>query len=622
MGPVWTVQRLAYGLRRRAGLLARRTPATGWSPPRPETTSIRPLWNRQPGSPVTAPPSLTALRRGTTHLFGAEYDIGRPPRWRIDPVTGEEWPLHHWTKLDNLGGTDVKFVWELGRFGFVADLMRADVAGDTDAGAMYWSALHSFMADNPPNLGPHWMCGQETALRAMALLVGASTFAKPTTTHRDRSALVSLLEASASRIEANLSYARLQGNNHAINEALGLWLIGVLVPTLPRAARWEALGRRVVIEELDDQIADDGSYIQQSLRYHRFVLESCGLALAVGTATGRPWPATTVDRIRTAAEFLADLADPVSGRLPNYGSNDGAVLLPLHSCPDSDARPALALALAATRSDRSVGSGPWDELPMWLGLDPAPREAKPSPRRQVHSSGGGYATLLGEESWLATRAYRQDHRPAQADQLHVDLWWNGVNVIADPGTYRYNAAPPWRNALSSTAVHNTCTVDGADQMDRGANFLWLNRAHGSVESSVSSRIVMSHDGYRRLGVTHRRTVEHAAPDRWSVTDDILGAGVHDLGWTWLLPESELLELDTGHAELSCAAGAFTIGFAGPGTLTVARPTPHDADPRGWWSPTYGMRHAVTCLTVSWSGPLPARFVTEIRLGPEAGGTAG
>lgn len=100
---------------------------------------------------------------------------------------------------------------------------------------------------------------------------------------------------------------------------------------------------------------------------------------AVGSATGRPWPATTVDRIRKAAELLADLADPVSGRLPNYGSNDGAVLLPLHPCPDPDARPALALALTATRSDRSVGSGPWNELPIWVGLEPPSRDTHPSP---------------------------------------------------------------------------------------------------------------------------------------------------------------------------------------------------------------------------------------------------
>ncbi len=28
-------------------------------------------------------------------------------------------------------------------------------------------------------------------------------------------------------------------------------------------------------------------------------------------------------------------------------------------------------------------------------------------------------------------------RPAQMDQLHVDLWHKGINVLCDSGTYSY-----------------------------------------------------------------------------------------------------------------------------------------------------------------------------------------
>ncbi len=195
-------------------------------------------------------------------------------------------------------------------------------------------------------------------------------------------------------------------------------------------------------------------------------------------------------------------------------------------------------------------------------------------------------------------------------------------MIADPGTYRYNAAPPWRNALSSTTVHNTVTVDGADQMDRGSNFLWLTRAHGVIEAVDDRRIAMSHDGYRQLGVTHRRTVQLTGPNRWTVTDDVLGTGSHRLGWTWLLPECELSNLTPGRAALSCPAGALTLRLSGSPAPTIAHHAPDEADPRGWWSPIYGQRLRATCLTVSWSGLLPAQIVTEFDLDPELVETAG
>ena len=33
------------------------------------------------------------------------------------------------------------------------------------------------------------------------------------------------------------------------------------------------------------------------------------------------------------------------------------------------------------------------------------------------------------------------------DQLHLDLWWRGLNIAQDAGTYLYNADPPWDNPL-------------------------------------------------------------------------------------------------------------------------------------------------------------------------------
>jgi hypothetical protein len=119
------------------------------------------------------------------------------------------------------------------------------------------------------------------------------------------------------------------------------------------------------------------------------------------------------------------------------------------------------------------------------------------------------------------------NRPGHADQLHLDLWWRGQNIALDAGTYLYNAAPPWDNALARSLVHNTVTVNGLDQMTRAGRFLWLDWAQASrisrkqAEDGSWERGVAEHTGYRKLGVAHRRVVTAYRENRWLVEDSLL-----------------------------------------------------------------------------------------------------
>ena len=78
-------------------------------------------------------------------------------------------------------------------------------------------------------------------------------------------------------------------------------------------------------------------------------------------------------------------------------------------------------------------------------------------------------------------------------------------MARDPGTYHYNAALPWENALSGTDVHNTITLNGQDQMTRAGRFLWLDWAQARL-APAESALTADHNGYRQFGVFHKRTV--------------------------------------------------------------------------------------------------------------------
>jgi hypothetical protein len=228
--------------------------------------------------------------------------------------------------------------------------------------------------------------------------------------------------------------------------------------------------------------------------------------------------------------------------------------------------------------------------------------------------------LRTDNTWATLRAAHFTHRPGQADQLHLDLWHAGQNITLDPGTYRYNAAPPWDNALSSAAVHNTVTVDGREPMTRAGRFLWLNWDQAEVLRLASDKAVAQRNGYRKLGVIHRRTVQYETSDCWQVTDELLPVGdhpqPHDLTLHWLFPNGywEWAGSSLRLVALGLEVTITTSGSNPSSQLIRAGELLYGVEPAlpvlGWFSPTYASREPALSLRVMLSAAaLPVCFVT-------------
>jgi len=481
------------------------------------------------------------------------------------------------------------------------------------------------------------MCGQECAVRALAWCFALHAFADdPATTPERAGRLLEMLAAHGTRIEANLAFALSQKNNHGINEALGLWTLGLLFPGLHGAERWERRGRALLESEGLRQIYPDGSYVQHSLNYHRLILQSYAWALRLGDLAGHPFSPGLRERVGRAAHLLLALTDRESGRAPNYGSNDGSRLYVLDSCGFADQRSALGPALWLAEGRRALPPGPWDEALLWLcGEEPLAAPIHEPSSADLAVDDGGYYTLQAGASWAFIRCASYRDRPAQADLLHVDLWWRGSNVLGDPGTYSYDGPPPWNNGLAGTAVHNAPTVDGLDQMERGPRFLWLGWPRGRVrrrDSSPEGRrrlLEAEHDGFQgRLGIQHRRTLLAAGENLWVIVDDLLGDGTHDLSWCWLLPEATAWSIGEDAARADLPPGPIHLSFS-TRTRSGERLRGHlrsvhgeNPGPFGWFSPTYHEKKPALALLHSVRAPLPARAILVVTLGFEPEITVG
>jgi hypothetical protein len=117
------------------------------------------------------------ITSGKVRLFG-----GEPVELKLS-VPGT---LRHWTAYETgkepipyalLPVPDIKFVWEPARFGWAFTLGRAyRLSGDEKYAEAFWRYFESFTDANPACFGPHWMSGQEVALRLMAFVWAGQVF--------------------------------------------------------------------------------------------------------------------------------------------------------------------------------------------------------------------------------------------------------------------------------------------------------------------------------------------------------------------------------------------------------------------------------------------------------------
>lgn len=560
----WSAFRLAYAFRLRSGLIRRQMPQYAWSD--------RPLASWLKAQIPSAPQEYAAWRKtnapkfffdetrrtrlsdemtrpaveeadkllnGEIKFFAHQFRrVGFPPRWQEDAPSDA-----HWSQISDDSENDIKFVWESNRFAFVYALVRAYAAtGNEKYPRAFWQMIDDWTENNPPNTGANWMDGQEIALRLMAWTFGYYAFFDFATAEQISNFTI-YVAAQAERIEKNIGYAISTHSNHTISEAFGLWLCGLLFPELQTAEKYFSSGKKLLEDEAAKQFFSDGGYIMYSLNYHRFVLHLYLYAVRLGELNQAPFSSALINSLSRSIQYLARLVSPQTGQAFVYGSNDGALVLPLNNCDFTDYRPLLQLGGYITKKEHIFESGAWDEDIFWLcGAHPSrlgeqakdTRDVGSAEKLQVRES--GVYILHGENSRAFIRCTNFVARPSHADQLHLDLWIGDDNIAVDAGTYLYSGAGIWRNGLARAFAHNTVTADGADQMTALSRFTWTNWAQGKALTQTENFWQGEHNGYQPI--RHRRSVMALEGNRWLVVDDLIATTPHRYKLHWLLGDGK------------------------------------------------------------------------------------
>jgi hypothetical protein len=546
--------------------------------------------------PVVYREAIAALRMPALHMYVTDEVIE-------GLLAGDVWTLNADVKAityleEKTGRTffssirgndddpDIRAVWEPARLQHVATLLtyarlnpESALSGKCSGAAR--KLLFDWLAKNPFLYGPHYISVMECGLRIPVFIYALKSLSLD---EQESARIISAMFHHAWWIEKRLSLYSSLGN-HTVCECVGLVFAGALFRNSQEGQRWLKKGLGLLGQELDHQLLPDGGPAEQSLNYHRFVLDLYWLAVDFLEKNSLADCAVLKPRLIQGEVFIAAFTDD-HGVIPAIGdSDDGHAIAP--------------------------------------GIAPLRGKAEAEIKRCRRFPYSGYAVLWLDNGVMVTF----DHGPlgmaplynhGHADALSITVTKDGEQIIVDPGTYRYNGVAEWRKYFKGTRAHNTVTIDGLDQAVQETGFIWskpfTSELVRSEENERGILIEALNDGYGRLKqpVKHRRAILVADEACLLIKDSFLGRGIHDYELNFHLHPDAAVEEHDGWWHLRKGESRISMTLLGDDNFTSVHG--QEAPILGWYSPAYGIRQKSTVLQTRRNGhPEDVSFVTVICL---------
>ncbi len=427
--------------------------------------------------------SLRKLLAGNRFYFNWKwYNSDELGDWTNNPITGKNYPLIHWSRINQMDPDigDIKFVWEKSKFFhfqiYVNSVTHENHDEIVEAGL---TEMLDWIGGNPRNIGPNWCCSQEISLRLINWTIFIQKFKKQLLLN-NRSELAIILrsiEEQIIHVYKNINFSKIAvRNNHAFSECLGLFVIYSIFPFFAHAEKRALFGHENFIEEVAFQIFPDGTDSQYSTNYFRNKLQLITLFIACSLDFEYPIPEVVLDRASKSIQFFRSIIS-VSGDVSNFGLNDGSLPFKfdetVHFRNYNHQVDTLSLALKIdTFSSSNDYALFFNGIKNTINLKPINRLEN---KGVIEYKGAGYIVVNEADIKLLIRAGNYKSRPGQSDNMHVDLWYKGENLLCDSGSFSYNTKEKEVEAyFLSTRSNNTITINDEDHMQKGSNFIWTS----------------------------------------------------------------------------------------------------------------------------------------------------
>lgn len=275
--------------------------------------------------------------------------------------------------------------------------------------------------------------------------------------------------------------------NHLLENLFTLFMGGAFFDEV----KWYNRAQKLLIEQLDEQILEDGGHFELSPMYHQIILFRL-LELIDWYSTWRRKENGIEVYLKGKAESMLSWIKKMSfknGNIPHF--NDSAEGISYNT--QWLLQYGLALGLNATVN-----------LPL-----------KQSGYRAFNF--GDYECRVDLAEIGAS--YQPGH--SHADALSFVLYKNEMPFLVEIGTSTYEMGER-RNVERGSSAHNTVVVGNRDQSEVWSGFRVGNRAKVKVLKDMQDQIVAEHNGYKSIGLIHRRSFNFFE-NSIEITDELINS---------------------------------------------------------------------------------------------------
>jgi len=344
--------------------------------------------------------------------------------------------------------SDIRQLWELNRLVWILPIaMKATDSANEDHISYIKKTLHSFIQSDRPGYSARWNSAIEISIQALALISVERILGE-----RSKEVLPKgYLWALANRLKwiENLPSKYSSENNHRVAEIVAQIVIRDRLGIFDSNAKSSLKDLNSLVLK---QFENDGINSELSFGYHSFVLDIL--------ATGRMltprllFTAEVSSRLQASFEKSVNILD-FCGLWPSANDEDEASVLGI-LCKKGE--PPIELIAAAFNF------------------------AKPEPisTNVLDFQDSGYLFVRGESKLgrilLMVDYGRLGLSPlfahAHADAQSFWLWFDGVPICVEAGTYAYHSDEEYRRFLQGSLAHNSISINGRSILEPKGPFMW------------------------------------------------------------------------------------------------------------------------------------------------------
>ncbi|KKN02558.1 hypothetical protein LCGC14_1116480 [marine sediment metagenome] len=457
--------------------------------------------------------------KGKIRVFERTTNFQKEINWCYSFFDNNDWDLiksERINKHPKRKKVDIKYVWELNRHNFLSYLGFAYFyTGEKKYATKFKNIINDWILKNPPLYGVNWLSGLEISIRSISWIINLFFFSSSKEINNNKFFRKIFKSMFLHAYFLRYFYSK-KSFNHSIGDIFGVYLFSKAFNNIDIFKKWENKFFKLFNNQIHRQTRFDGTHIEQSVNYHRFVLEFFTLFFILNHKIISSKISVLIEKMFT---YLLMIMKP-NGTFPLIGDNDDATLLLLNNYNRNLFNNLLNLGVILfKRGDlKYISKTISPSSILLLGSKGYATFTKISPREpnkiMQYFQNAGY--FVKRQNWSNKANYLfidfGNFGPNNASHCHSDITniifcYNGKNIINDSGTYSYNKSWEERNLFRGSKSHNILTINNKNQANIKDWFAWNSKPRVKRLSSKfddNLELTCIHNGFK--GFLVKRTL--------------------------------------------------------------------------------------------------------------------